>query len=124
MFNEIKSTGLKKTDRIFKKGNTYIKVRLLAKEIHEKNKMSGPGAISFQLTASVCGKDGKALPDKDGRFAILPHTLTLPLMELGQTEKQVEEKLEEALNSLIDKTLSWHKTRKAAEKAFKAWENS
>ena len=44
-------------------------------------------------------------------------------MELGKNEKEIENELKSELHLLIEKTISWYGTKKAAEKALKTWEN-
>lgn len=124
MYKEIKIKGLKPTDRVFQFKEKLVKVRLLSKKIVSQNKLYGPSAISFQISACVCDKKGRAIPEGEGQFAILPHTMTLPLMELGKNEKEIEKVLKKELHLLIEKTAIWYQTRKAAEKVFKAWEKS
>lgn len=124
MYKEFKIKGLRPTDRVFQIKEKLVKVRLVSKEIVSQNKLYGPSAISFQLSACVCDKTGKAIPDGEGRFAIMPHTLTLPLMELGKNEKEIENGLKNAIHSLIKKTADWYGARKATEKVLKTWENS
>lgn len=124
MYKEIKIKGLKPTDRVFQFKEKLVKVRLVNKKIVTQNKLYGPNAISFQISACICDKTGKAIPDGEGSFAILPHTLTLPLMELGKDEAEIKKGLENAFHPLIEKTVIWYQTRKAAEKVFKAWENT
>lgn len=121
MFKEKKIKDLKQSDRVFEFGKTLVKVRLVSKEIVSKNKLFGPTAISFQLSACVCDQKGKAIPDSAGRFAILPHTLTLQLMELGETKEGIKKGLEKEIQPLIEKTVIWYQTRKAAENVLNGW---
>ncbi len=121
MYKEIKIAGLKPSDRVFKCQETLVKVRVLSKEILDNRKLIGPTALSIQISASICDKKGKALPDSEGRFAILPHTITLPLLDLGKNEMDFRNVLENALPPLIEKSVVWQKNRQAAKSALKGW---
>lgn len=124
MYKEKKIKDLRPSDRVFQIKENLIKVRLISKKIVSQNKIFGPSAISFQLSACICDKKGKAIPEGEGHFSIMPHTLTFPLMELGKNQNDLENGLMEALQLLIEKTLSWYESQKAAEKVLKSWENS
>ena len=99
-----------------------VKVRLIKKEILSSNKLYGPQAVSFFLTASVCDKNGKALIDNDGRAAIIPHTVTIPLLETGLNQKAIKKGLDDAIKPLVQKTVDWARTRAAADQVLAAWE--
>lgn len=124
MIKPLKMEGLKKSDRVYKFAGYFVKIRLLKNEISGANKKFGPLALSFTITASLCDKNGKAMDDGEGKFAILPYTLTIPLIEAGPTQEAIKKGLEEAIQPLIRKTIRWAKSRKAAEKVLADWEET
>ena len=107
-------------DRVFKCGGKYVKIRLEAKDVVKSGNILGPSSVSIQFTVSVCDSKGKAIPLKDGRFCILPHTVTVPLMDLD-AEISLETELEKIIEPLAEKAIHWHQAMGQAETFVNGW---
>lgn len=121
MLNEVKISGLKPTDRVFKCGAQYVKIRLEAKEVVKSGNILGPSSISMRFTVSVCDKKGKAIPLKNGRFCVFPHTVTVPLMDMD-TETGLETELQKIIEPLAEKAVRWHRAMGQAETFVSGWQ--
>jgi len=121
LIKKIDIPDLKETDRVFKNGRKFVKIRLQPKDILSGNKRFGANALSIALTASICDNNGKALPDSGGRHSILPHVVTIPLMEQDKPDKKIKETLDQAIKNLVEKALKWDQARAHAEKVIKGW---
>jgi len=124
MLKEIKIKGTNPSDKVFKCEGLLVKVRLLKKEIAQKNKLVGPSSLAFHLTASVCDQKGKAIPRADGKFCIYPHTITIPVTDKSFNDQAIKKGLEDILTPLISQTVAWHKSIEVAENFLADWENS
>jgi len=123
VLNEINIRDVNASDRVFKYDNHLVKVRLLKREIYNKNKMFGPAALSLQLTASICDIKGKAIPRKDGVYCILPHSVTIPLGIASEAKNQMKKGLEDILLPLIRQTVIWHQNLNEIEALVSNWDN-
>ena len=121
--NEINLKGLNPTDRVFECDECLVKIRLEKKEIVQNGKIFGPEAISLKFTASVCDKNGKAIPRARDRYCILPKTVTLPVMQLDP-RKNLGKEINDILEPLIRQAVDWHMALDASENFVKAWEKT
>lgn len=124
MLKEVKIKGINSTDRVFKYEDFLVKVRLLKNEINQKNKLLGPSALSLHLSASICDEKGKAIPREDGKYCILPHTITIPVTDLNVNDHTMKKGLEDILKPLIKQAVNWHKTLASMEILLAEWKNS
>lgn len=122
MFEEIKIKGTNPTDKVFKCDGYLVKVRLLKKEIVPANKILGPTALSLHLSASICNRRGKAIPRDGGRYCVLPHTITLPVISPDPERRGLKNELENILKPLILQTVNWHKNLKVLDEVISGWE--
>lgn len=87
----------------------------------QKDKIYGPAAVVFKFTAAVCDKKGKAISRPDGRYCIMPYSVTVPVLDL-QKGDSLSSSLKTVLQPLIQKTVEWHTAITAAEDFIKNWE--
>lgn len=121
MFEEVQIKGTNLTDKVFRCDGHLVKVRLVKKEITPSNKILGPTALALHLSASICNKRGKAIPRDDGRYCVLPHTVTLPVISRDPEQKGLQTELDEILEPLIQQAVNWHKNLKSLDEMISAW---
>ena len=124
MLKEVKIKGINSTDRVFKYKDFLVKVRLFKNEITQKDKLFGPSALSLHLSASICDEKGRAIPREDGKYCILPHTITIPVTDMNVNDHTMKRGLEDILTSLIRQTVNWHKTLASMDILLTDWKNS
>lgn len=82
------------------------------------------GGLKWHLSASICDEKGRAIPREDGKYCILPHTITIPVTDLNVKDHTMKRGLEDILKSLIVQTVNWHKKLASMEILLTDWENS
>ena len=102
----------KKTDKIYKCKNHLVKIRIL-----DKAKNLDP--IVFEISASICDKNGKALK-RDGGYYIRPaerHTFNLT------GDINIKKEMDKKIKDCVKNSVSWYKGLTSAENFYNGWKN-
>ncbi len=80
------------------------------------------GGLKWHLSASICDKKGRAIPREDGKYCILPHTVTIPVTALENGSKTLKKGLENILEPLIKQAVNWHNNLNDMDALLSEWE--
>ena len=115
---EIDIKNLNPNDKLFECNKHYIKVRLNCEEQHKDKGFWGPEALCFNLTASVCDKEGKAIALRGSRHLVMPHQVVIPLVNNPDINNEA---LMEEVGKLVRKTVAYSQHLEAAQFLEKTW---
>ena len=103
---------LSETDKIYEVEDHIIKIRIL-----DKTKDLDP--IVFEISASICDENGKALKRGDGYYIRPAERHTLNLSNDIDIQKEMDIKIEKCLNE----TIIWYQKLTMAENFYASWKS-
>jgi len=100
------------TDKIYEVEDHIIKIRIL-----DKTKDLDP--IVFEISASICDQNGKALKRDDGYYIRPAERHTFNLTKDINIQKEMDIKIENCINE----TIAWYQGLTMAENFYSSWKS-
>ena len=103
---------LSETDKIYEIEDHIVKIRIL-----DKSKDLDP--IVFEISASICDENGKALQRGDGYYIRPSERHTLNLANDIDIQKEMDIKIKNCINE----TIVWYEKLTMAENFYTSWKS-